>query len=133
MRPFVSVLGCATLLGLLAIPAQATPIQYEFVLTVQTASGACPDPQLPNFPCGVLPGDQFFGSFSTAVDVSGFADGVYPTIPLDSWMLTIGSNIWDMNLPRPQSQFVGFRDPGLSGINPGLIVSSGAITGFLGG
>jgi PEP-CTERM motif len=131
------ILSCGCLMGLLftSIPAQATPIKYEFVLTVASVGGSCfpENSPRPGFPCDVGPGDQFLGAFQTSVDVSNLTDGVYPSIPLDSWTLRIGDVLWDMNLPYPQSEFFGFRDPALGGINPGLIVSGGAITGFLGG
>jgi hypothetical protein len=127
----------ASLLGILLPPvaAEATPIKfnYEFALTVDGVSGECLEPAIVAFPCDAKSGDQFLGSFQTSTDVSGFADGVYPLIPLDSWSLRIGAILWDMNLPSPQSDFHGFRDPDLSGHNPGLIVSGGTISGFLGG
>jgi hypothetical protein len=115
-----------------SISARATPINYEFVLTLDTVTIACLGFG-PAFPCDAAPGDRFLGSFQTSTDVSGLGDGVYPLIPLDSWSLRIGDVLWDMNLPFPESEFWGFRDPMLGGINPGLIVSGGLITGFFGG
>jgi hypothetical protein len=125
----LSLLG--TLIALASLPSQATPIRYDFTLTVETAD-ACSSPSPLALPCAD-PGTQFFGSFTTSTDVSGLADGLYSLIPLDAWRLEIGDIVWDMNLPYPLSDFGGFRDPALGGINPGLLVSSGTVTGFLGG
>ena|SRR5882672_886647 len=126
----VSLLGIGSMLS--SIAAEATFISYDFVLTVESASNCAPGLPPEALPCA-KPGDQFFGSFETTTDVSGFADGVYPLIPLHSWILQIGDVIWDMLSPYPESVFKGFRDPLLGGINPGLIVAGGTITGFFGG
>lgn len=126
-----SVVALLTLL-FSSISARATPINYEFVLTVETVFVVCRDIGAA-FPCDATPGDQFLGSFQTSTNVSGLGDGVYPWIPLNSWSLRIGDVLWDMNMSFPASEFWGFRDPMLGGINPGLIVSGGTITGFMGG
>jgi len=125
----------AVVLLLISMSAQATPLRYDFVLTVSRAETdeLCPFSLGADFGCDIKAGDQFFGSFQTSADLSSLADGIYPSIVLDSWVLQIGDVLWDMNLPDPQSNFLGFRDPALGGINPGLIVSGGAITGFFGG
>ncbi|MFO1271264.1 MAG: PEP-CTERM sorting domain-containing protein [Rubrivivax sp.] len=127
--------------------AQADVVTYRFTLTVDAARivpgkcGLSVRNGLGGFDCDTEAGDMFEGQFQVAEDTSGLVDGIYSFLPLASWSIRIGADLWDMNAPYPGSQFFGFRDGsycgttgnGLGGENPGLIVSSGVVSGFCGG
>jgi hypothetical protein len=124
--------------------AQAAPVRYIFALTVDSFLPDDPpqscgiDPENSHFGCDWKPGDEIFGRFELFDDTSSLADGIYSDIPLRAWRIRIGEVLWDMNVP---SDFVGFRDgaycgadgTGLDGINPGLIITAGQVSGFCGG
>ena len=120
--------AAAVLLVLVTATAQAIPITYGLDLNVQYFFDS-PQPQSP----AIHIGDTYHGFFTLDSNVLAH-DGLNQPGNLSAFSVQLDQLVWDMQLPFPQSEFVGFRGPlGLGASSPGFDIVDGALVNLRGG
>lgn len=136
MSVIKSVLLCAVgFTWLVGTPAGATPINFDFTLTVTRASidlNYCD--VWGGFACATSAGDTFVGHGTVANSVL-MGDGIKDGVPTTNFFIKIGRVAWDQTGGDPDNFFFGFRDSNgqLGATSPGYVVSGGALVDLRGG
>ncbi len=102
------------------------------------------DMNAPSFGCETQVGDEFYGFFTTDIELESLADGNRLVEP-SAWVVALGDVYWSLERPYPESDFGYFAGPTVdfwedgdyenyeeAAIGPGFIVEDGEALGFVG-